>query len=88
MIHLPKLLQKPNIVLKHVPDVVDVVHQRGHAFEAEAEGEPGVFLRVDTDGTEHVRVHHSRAAELYPAGAFARAAALAFELAGAVTFEA
>lgn len=38
-IHLSKLLQKPYIILKKMPDVVDGIHKRGHTFESEAECE-------------------------------------------------
>src|SRR5215203_1241475 len=38
-IHLPELLQKSHVVLKQIPDVVDLVHQRCHAVQTETECE-------------------------------------------------
>jgi len=83
----PELLQKPHIILEHMPDVVDVEHQCGHSFEAEAECEPGIDARVDIACTKDVRMNHPRTAKFYPAGPFARTTALAFELTGSVALE-
>ena len=71
-----------------MPDVVDVVHQGGHSFEAETEGEPGIYLGVDADSLEHVRVDHAGASQLDPARALTRAAAITFIYSGAVADEA
>ena len=56
--------------------------------QAETEGEAGIDLRIDAAGFENVGMHHSGAAELDPARAFARAAALAVDLSRSVAFEA
>ena len=70
-----------------MPDVVNVVHQSAHAFEAETECKAGIDRRVDTACAKHIRMDHSRAAELYPAGTFAWAAAFSVDLACTVTSE-
>jgi hypothetical protein len=62
-----ELFQKPHVVVEHKSDVVERIHQRTHSFKAETECETRVYLRVDANAFEHVRVDHTGAAELYPA---------------------
>lgn len=71
-----------------MPDVVDVIHQSAHAFEAEAECEAGINRRINSARPKNIRMDHSRAAELYPASAFAWTAALTVDLTGSVTAKA
>src|SRR4030095_16700071 len=71
-----------------MPDVVNGIHQRCHSFEAETECEAGIDCWIDIARSKHIRVHHTRAAKLDPAGAFARAATLASQFARPVTDEA
>ena len=71
-----------------MPDVVDGIHQRGHAFEAEAECEARINGRVNAAGLKDIRMDHSRTAEFDPARAFAGTTPFAFEFPCAVTFEA
>src|SRR5687768_16148288 len=70
-----------------MPNIVDLVHQRRHPVEAEAEGKAGIDRRVDIHGPQHIRMDHSRPAELDPARTLARATASVFVPSGAVAFE-
>lgn len=79
--NLFELLGKPDVVFKHLPDVVNVVHKRGHSLETETKGETGIFSWVNFAGPKDIRMDHTRTAELYPARAFARAASLAIRAA-------
>src|SRR5262245_23086850 len=75
-----ELLQEPEVVLVKQPDVADLMPEDRDPLDAEAPGEPGVFLCVVTDRLEHRRVHHAAAADLDPAGPLAHLAAGAVAL--------
>src|SRR6185369_4596858 len=78
---LLKLFQEPHIVLEQQPYIVELVHQPAHAIDAETKSESRILLRIDTDRTQHIRMHHSATTQLNPTRVFAdaTAAALAFE---------
>src|SRR6185369_5256298 len=78
---LLEFFQKPHIVLKQQPYVVELVHQPAHPIDAEAKSESGILLRIDTNHAQHVGMHHAATTQLDPTGVFAdaTAAALAFE---------
>src|SRR5690606_7153327 len=57
-----------HVSLDHVAHVGDAVAQHESAFDAHTEREPGVDVRVDARGAQHVRVDHAAAAPFDPAG--------------------
>src|SRR6267142_4514813 len=61
-----ELLQKPQIVLDKMPNVVDAVLSHGDAIDAEAEGPAGINLRIDFAGGENIGMDHAAAAQLDP----------------------
>src|SRR6188768_3157340 len=65
-----KLLGEAHVALDHVTHVLDAVAEHERALDAHAESEGGVLIRVNTSGDEHVRMCHSTATPLDPAGAF------------------
>src|SRR5262249_31571941 len=79
--HLFEFFQKPHVVLKKQPDIVEFVHQRGHAIDSETKRETGIPLRIDTHCAQDVRMHHAGTTQLDPTRVFADATttALAFE---------
>ena len=87
-IALFELLQKPYVVLKHMPDVIDRIHQSSHSLEAKAKRKAGIDCWIDADSPQDIWMHHARSAKLDPARTFAWPAAVAVEFAGTVTFEA
>src|SRR4051812_11240049 len=70
-----KLFQEAHVVLEEEAYVVEFVHEAAHAVYAEAEGEARELFGVNVHLAQDVRVNHPRAAKLYPARAFAEAAA-------------
>jgi hypothetical protein len=64
---LLKLFQKPHIVLKKQTYVVEFVHQPAHAIDTKPESESGILLRVNANGAQYIRMHHSRTTQLDPA---------------------
>src|SRR5206468_2951871 len=72
-----ELLQKAEVALVVVLDVVDAVPEHGHALEAHAEGEARVLLAVDADVREDLGIDDAAAADLDPASLLADAAAAA-----------
>jgi len=73
-----ELSQKPEIILKKQPDIVDTVFQHGDALHAHAEGEAGNFFRIVADEFENRRIDHAGAEDFQPAGPFADMAPLTF----------
>lgn len=73
---LAELPQKPQIILKEQPNVVDTVLQHGDALDAHAKGEPGKLFGIITDEFEYRRIDHAGAQDFQPAAGFADAAAL------------
>src|SRR6478735_5299848 len=62
----PELLGEPGVALDDVAHVGHAVAQLQRALDAQPEREPGVDVRVDAAGAQHLAVDHARAAELYP----------------------
>src|SRR5689334_2102815 len=62
----PELLGEPRVPLDDVAHVGDAVAQLQRPLDAQPEGEPGVDVRVDPAGAQHLPVHHSGAAQLDP----------------------
>src|SRR5690606_20266350 len=63
-----ELAQEAHVVVEEVAQVVDPVTQHREAFDADAEGEAGVPLRIDADVAQHTRVDHAAAEHLEPSG--------------------
>src|SRR5688500_17408714 len=76
MWHLPKLLEKPNIILEQQPNVIELVTSRARAIDAEAERKAGEFFRIDIRSAQNIGVHHPRPAQLNPYLPFADTAAV------------
>ena len=75
---LLEFFQETHIVLEQQPYIVELVHQPAHAIDAETKSESRILLRIDTDRTQHVRMHHSATTQLNPTRVFADATAAAF----------
>src|SRR5215471_17003414 len=69
-----KLFQEPHVILKQQPNIIQAVHQSAHAIDSEPKSKAGVFMWIDIDRAQHVRVDHARTTELNPAGVLADAA--------------
>src|SRR5690606_24173175 len=65
---LAELRQEPQVVIEEQAQVVDAVAQHRQALYAHAEGEAGIFLRVDAGHAQDVRVDHAAAHHFQPAG--------------------
>ena len=61
-----KLLQKSQIVLDEVPNIVDGIFSHRNPLNPEAEGPAAVNFRINFARGEDVRMHHSAAAQLDP----------------------
>ena len=61
-----KLFQKPHIVLVEFANVGDPVSPHAQSFDAQAKREAGDLFGIVADGPQHVRIDHSRSAELHP----------------------
>src|SRR3954451_3503114 len=72
----PELLREADVALDDLVHPLDPVAQLKGPLDAEPEGEPGVDVRVDAAGAQHLSVDHAGATELDPAGATAGAARL------------
>ena len=57
--------------------VINFVFEHGDTFDAHAEGEARIFLRIDAVGLQYVGVDHAAAQNLQPARALADRTALA-----------
>ncbi len=84
---LPKLTQKPNVILKHEADVVDRVHQGGHSFQPKTEGKTGINLMIDAATLQNVWMDHAASAKFNPARSAAGAALPGLKFAVATAFE-
>src|SRR5271156_1838901 len=62
------------IVFEEHANVVDILAYHRDAFDADAERPTGHSVRIVTGRTQHLRMHHSRSADLDPAGTSARPA--------------
>src|SRR3954469_8396327 len=72
----PELLREADVALDDLVHALHPVAQLQRPLDAEPEGEPGVDVRVDAAGAQHLSVDHAGATELDPAGATAGAARL------------
>src|SRR5438045_9122547 len=75
-----ELVQEPQVVFIEQPDVLHLIPQDRHPFDADAPCEPGVLLRVVSDRFEDRRMHHAASAQPDPAGPLAHRAVSAFAL--------
>src|SRR5690606_13866135 len=57
---------EPHVALAHLPHVAEPIAEHQGAFDAHAEGESGVHLRVEAAGPQDVGVDHPAAAPLHP----------------------
>src|SRR5450631_88218 len=67
---------EPHIAFDDVAHVATAVSRQQRAFDAHAEGEAGVPLRVDATGDQHPRVDHAAPAPFDPALRFAGTAGI------------
>src|SRR5437899_9505652 len=74
---MSKLTQESQVIGPEISDVVDAIHQQRDALHAHAEGEPAKPIRIVAAVCEHHGMHHTRAHDLQPAGAFTQAASFA-----------
>ena len=72
-----ELTQEAGVVLGEHTKVGHTVFQVSDALHTHTEGIARVLSAVDAAGLEHIRVYHSAAQNLHPAGMLAEAAALA-----------
>ena len=72
-----ELREEPQVVLEIVTQVVDLPLEHRDALQTHSEGETAVLAAVDSGSLEDIRINHSAAHDLEPAGALADVAALA-----------
>lgn len=65
-----KLLQKREIRVLEVSDIIDPILDHHETIESESEGKSGIFFRIDTSLPEDIRMHESSTEELYPSAFF------------------
>ena len=70
------MAQKPEIILKEQPDIVDAIFQHGDTLHAHAKGKAGNFLRIIADELKNRRIDHAGAENFEPAAGFADPAGL------------
>src|SRR5215203_3333879 len=70
-----ELLEEPHVGIVQQADVGYRITQHRNAARPHAECPTRVFLRVDTNGVEHIRMNHARAENLHPSRVFARGTA-------------
>ena len=63
---LIKLAEKTNFVSEQVANISDLVPNHAKSLDAQAKGKASIFLRIDSDRFEHVRVDDPCTAELDP----------------------
>ena len=72
-----ELPEEAGVVLGEEAEVADTVLEVGNALDTHAESVAGIDAGVDAAGLKVVRVDHTAAENLHPAGVFAEAASLA-----------
>ena len=72
-----ELPEEAGVVFGEEAEVADTVLEVGDAFDTHAESVAGIDAGVDAAGLKVVRVDHTAAENLHPAGVFAEAASLA-----------
>ena len=70
--HRRKLLQKPHIVFKQQPNIMDIVQPHRLAFDAHPKGKARVFIGINVAVAQYVRVHHTTAKDFEPTGTFGK----------------
>ena len=70
-------MEEPHVVFEIETQVLHAVLEHGDAFNTHAEGESGIFFRVDIVGFQYVRVYHAATHDFEPSRALADVAALA-----------
>ena len=72
-----ELAEEAHVVFEIEPQVAHAVFEHGDTFDAHAEGEARIFLRIDAVGLQYVGVDHAAAQNLQPTRALADRTALA-----------